>query len=536
MYKNSLCSEQMRTKFDITMQLIDVDVNDALDMFNNCIKESAECMKKCICTNKGKVCNDWFDQECLMCKREVSRLLRISRRSVKPEDIQEYVIARREYKHLQKRKRKHFNKQLIDKLVLSINNQKEFWDVVHRTSFKRKQVRNNISVDVWFNHFQALLQKTVNNAQNDEVLDEEIYSNMNRPISKEEVLLALNKLKNRKAAGPDGIIGELLKKSCDQVVSFFLKLFNKLFDEDIFPHNWTESVILPIYKKGDINNPNNYRGISLCDISSKIFSIIINNRLQAWVKENNITGDYQAGFKEGYSTIDHMFTLLAAVQKQFSYNRKLYVAFIDFEKAFDSINRNILWPILLKNGIKGKMYKCIRSMYDVVKAKVRCGVKLTDCIDCTAGLRQRDACSPVLFSLFINELAIEIINNGRHGAMLSLDAFELFILLLADDIVLMSETILGLQTQLNSLQRASAALQLKVNMDKSNIVVFRKGGYLGVRERWLYGDSVVPVVNVYKYLGIFFSTRLSFVAACKDIASKAKKCFVLYYEKVICSK
>ena len=75
---------------------------------------------------------------------------------------------------------------------------------------------------------------------------------------------------------------------------------------------------------------------------------------------------------------------------------------------------------------------------------------------------------------------------------------------MADDVVLLSETVIGLQTQLNSLQRASSSLQLNVNM--SNIVVFRKGGYLGARERWTYDSVVLPVVNVYKYVGVLFST------------------------------
>ena len=79
-----------------------------------------------------------------------------------------------------------------------------------------------------------------------------------------------------------------------------------------------------------------------------------------------------------------------------------------------------------------------------------------------------------LFSLFINELALEVIQNGRHGASFINDYFELFILLLADDAVLLSETVIGLQTQLNSLQRASSSLQLKVNMSKSNIVVLER--------------------------------------------------------------
>ena len=106
--------------------------------------------------------------------------------------------------------------------------------------------------------------------------------------------------------------------------------------------------------------------------------------------------------------------------------------------------------------------------------------------------------------------------------MFSLDAFELFILLLADDIILVSETVVGLQTQLNNLHRVAASLQLNVNLGKSNIIVFRNGGYLGARENWVYGNVTMPVVNVYKYLGILFSTRLSFAAACKDLASRAK--------------
>ena len=183
-----------------------------------------------------------------------------------------------------------------------------------------------------------------------------------------------------------------------------------------------------------------------------------------------------------------MFTILAFVQKQFSLIRKLYVAFIDFEKAFDSLNRKLLWPILLKNGINGKLYRCIKSIYNSVKVRVRCGSKMTNYINCTFGVKQGDVCSPVLFSLLINEMALGAIQNGRHGASFITDYSELFILLLADDVVLLSETVIGLQTQLSSLQRASSSLQLNVNM--SNIVVFRKGGYLGASERWTY-DSVV---------------------------------------------
>ena len=100
-------------------------------------------------------------------------------------------------------------------------------------------------------------------------------------------------------------------------------------------------------------------------------------------------------------------------------------------------------------------------MYENVKARIRCGAEFTDC---TRGVKQGDVCSPVLVSLFINNLALDIINNGRHGVSLSSDFVQLVMLLFADDMILLSKTVIGLQTQLNSLFSAASMLQLKVNM------------------------------------------------------------------------
>ena len=83
-------------------------------------------------------------------------------------------------------------------------------------------------------------------------------------------MLAFRKLKNKKAVGPDGIIGEMLKNSGTYVIDFFVNfLFNALFKKGNFPTKWTESTVFPLFKKGDVNNPNNYRGISLGDASCK---------------------------------------------------------------------------------------------------------------------------------------------------------------------------------------------------------------------------------------------------------------------------
>ena len=524
-------------KLEHAISLIDVDVDDALNVFNDCLKETAACMKKKLWSGKKKR-KDWFDHECLLLRRKVRKGLRKYRRTLLDADRHSYCIIRREYKHLLKRKKNIYNEMICDSLVASLNDQKMFWDTVNNSVVKKSYIKNQISLDQWYTHFKTLLERENENV--DDEYDVNDYGendendSLDSPITKEEVMLALRKIKTKKAAGFDGIIGEFFRYSADVITPFLVRFLNALFDRGIYPDSWSESVILPLYKKGDCNNPGNYRGITLCNTGSKVYSFILNRRLQQWVKENNLTGEHQAGFKQGYSTTDHMFTLLACIQKQFNsnYNRKLYVAFIDFEKAFDSINRFLLWPILIKNRVSGKLFRGIKSMYRCVKARIRCGFKLTDVIRCTAGVKQGDVISPVLFSLFINELAKEIIKNGRHGVNFYRDTLELFILLLADDIALLSETVIGLQTQLNNLHRSSLSLGLRVNLDKSNIIVFRKGGYLSARERWFLGGINMSVVNVYKYLGIFFSTRLSFAFACNDLVSKAKYATICLLRKL----
>ena len=156
-------------------------------------------------------------------------------------------------------------------LLAYVKSQHDFWEAVHKVSFKRKFLRNVIAVDDWFLHFRTLLEKGVNN---DDITDSSIDDDdddenhtLNRPISEAEVLLALRKIKLRKAPGPDGIIGEIIKYSGNQVVHFFVKFFNTLFYKGIFPDRWMESIVIPLFKKGNINNPSNYRGISLCDTS-----------------------------------------------------------------------------------------------------------------------------------------------------------------------------------------------------------------------------------------------------------------------------
>ena len=148
------------------------------------------------------------------------------------------------------------------------------------------------------------------------------------------------------------------------------------------------------------------------------------------------------------------------------------------------------------------MYRAIKSMYDAVKTRVRAGGDLTQDFICPRGYMQGDICSPILFSL-INELATEIIQNGKHGITLSPELIQI-LMLFADDVVLLSYTVIGLQQQLNILRDTAKKLGLVVNLQKSNMVVFRNGGHIAAREKLFYDGMKLEIVNQYKYLGVIF--------------------------------
>ena len=193
-------------------------------------------MKKQITIKKKKKkqerkLDEWFDWECKVGRRNVRRLLKKCR-SLLADDCSAFCLTRRECKKKKKKKKKilkifflKYCDVLLDKLILSVKNQKDFWESVHKISPKRKSVYNNISLDSWFQHFIVLLKKEVDFDFDDENAVQDNESSLNRPLSKEEILLAFRRLKNKKAAGPDGIIGEMLKNSGTYVIDFFMISF-----------------------------------------------------------------------------------------------------------------------------------------------------------------------------------------------------------------------------------------------------------------------------------------------------------------------
>ena len=202
---------------------------------------------------------------------------------------------------------------------------------------------------------------------------ETTYSNFDNPFSLTEIRKAISNLSSNKPCGFDNIINEYFENAADILVEPL-----QILHTGIFTSQWATGLIVPIYKKEDADDTNNYRGITLIKCISKLFTLVINNRLKTWEQENEVNSDAQFGFKSNHSTIDAFFILKYLIDKQLNNKMKLYCTFIYLKNAFDSVSQTALWYKLIKCGIDGKILKEIRSLYEKMKLRVKSLNSLSD--------------------------------------------------------------------------------------------------------------------------------------------------------------
>ena len=325
------------------------------------------------------------------------------------------------------------------------------------------------------------------NVADQEEFRDDIFSELNVQINENEISDVLKNLKNGKATGIDYLLNEYFHKFRNDFVPLLCVLFNCIFDSGCFPSEWSKGILIPLHKKGNPNVTNNYRGITIISNLAKIFTSVLNNRLLKWSTVNNVITDSQFGFRPGFSTSDAIFALHSLISIFLNAKKKLFCCFVDYKKAFDSVNRFKLFFKLARSGITGKFLKIVKSLYSDVKACVRYKNSMSDFFSCTNGLMQGEALSPFLFSLYINDFEMDLISNLCEPVYLQ--DISLFLLMYADDTVLLSESRDGLQNILNQLKIYSDNWDISVNVEKTKIVVFRNGGRLSRDDMWFYEGS-----------------------------------------------
>ncbi len=527
-------------------------VNDLSEILVNCAKECGMTMKS-TGKNKKKVkakkANKWFDQECSTMRKEFNVAKRKYRESKTEENLAEYRRVGKTYKKtINATKYQYRNQQTSEIKRLESDDPKKFWKLLNNMQADKGNPSPNIDVADFFQHFKDLNEALDDNAE-EYNLDVGVVETavLNKPISEDEVRKQIKLLRNGKAAGTDQILNEMIKCSSPQVCSLYTKLFNLILDTGHIPEIWSVGVIKPIYKnKGRSDDPDNYRGITLVSCLGKLYTGILNSRLSSFIESNNKITECQAGFRKGYSTVDHIFTLKALIDIYLSSGRRLFSCFVDYKKAFDSVWRVGLWQKLLEQGINGKILNSIINLYKNTKSCVSYNGKCSEYFITKVGVKQGENLSPLLFALFLNDmeeffdrnggknlhLMSKLCENANHIYDEVFTLINLFTLLYADDTIIFAESEADLQRNLDVLFEFCRVNRLKVNETKTKIMVFTKSkARLKNVVNFTYGGSILDRVEEYCYLGVIFQWNGKFSMAKKAAHDKATRAMYSIIQK-----
>ena len=217
----------------------------------------------------------------------------------------------------------------------------------------------------WRKHFTTILnrQSVYSWEELNQVRQRPLRSNLAERPSMRELRKALGKLKTGKASGDSGILPEMVKAACeeDEFIELVLLLVHSVWEERQVPQEWSDATLVPIPKKGNLSNCNNWRGIALLDVVGKLVTRVLQERLQK-VAEQELP-ESQCGFRKGCSCSDMIFTVRQLVEKTIEHGAKLFLVFVDLEKAYDSVPRAALWHALHKLGIPTLVIDIICSFH-----------------------------------------------------------------------------------------------------------------------------------------------------------------------------
>ncbi|RUS71656.1 hypothetical protein EGW08_020580 [Elysia chlorotica] len=228
----------------------------------------------------------------------------------------------------------------------------------------------------WAEHFKEILNRPPP-PEPPEIPDagETLEVNMNPP-TKAEIRKAIKTMKSGKAAGPDGIPPEALKDDINTSTDMLHPFLQKVWENEEMPMEWKKGYLVKLPKKGDLSSCGNWRGITLLSIPGKILSRIILERLRTTLDQK--LRDEQAGFRQRKSCTDQIASLRIIIEQSLEWQTSLYMTFVDFQKAFDSVDREVIWKLMQYYGIPHKFINIIRRLYENSTCQVIHDGKLTD--------------------------------------------------------------------------------------------------------------------------------------------------------------
>jgi hypothetical protein len=273
------------------------------------------------------------------------------------------------------------------------------------------------------------------------------------------------------------------------------------------PQGWQPVRIQPIYKKGDPLQPGNYRPIAITSVLYRLYANLVTQVTSHWADQQQLVPPEQFGFQRHRSTTQAAFVLRHAVhaRRALGERTKLHCVFVDFAKAYDSVDQAKLWQHLHNLRMPAGLLAAVQKLYDGAVYQIRDGQKCTGQVPCTRGIKQGCPLSPLLFSLYVSDLPGTLAEACPEEGI-QLGEHKVQSLLYADDLTLLATTQRGAQRQLDALHGYACSKGLTVNVDKTEVMVF--GEHLARQRRprapYTYGADKLALRRVaeFRFLGL----------------------------------
>lgn len=367
---------------------------------------------------------------------------------------------------------------------------------------------------------------------------------INGALTEAEVASAIAALKPGKAADAQGVTAECMLLAFEEVqdpsggdkpqkvfilAPLLTALFNRVLLHRDVPWQFTVNSLTPIYKgKGDVDSLDSYRGIAVGSILGKVFESVLYQRLNTAAEAAGLRAETQCGFREGMGTLDGMFVLRHLVDAAAVSKRPLYAVFVDFEKAFDTVDRPMMLTIWQKMGVSGACLHALEDMYSAIRMQVKAGGQLGAPFDTQQGTKQGSLLSPLLFGGVIERLH-QMVKQRCPGLGPRMGSLSVPDVLYADDVGFYTESPDEMQQLLDMLDLFCTLFLMTVNTKKTYAVIFTPGKSeqqvlrLQAVCKWQYRGKAISFVEEFKYLGVVFHQTRGCVVGAKALAAPARR-------------
>ena len=402
---------------------------------------------------------------------------------------------------------------------------------INRINSENETLTNPSQITQAFNKFftnigHNLAQTISNNESNDfrDYMGNPIAQSFNLcETSSHEIKYHMEKINPKKATGRDGLPGKFLNISAPIAAEPLAKLFNMSISTGEYPDILKIARVLPIHKKGESTDMNNYRPISILTHLNKIYETIICNQMKSFLNKHNILYTYQYGFREKHSTDHALIEIVDGIKLAIDDSKQAGGIFVDLKKAFDTVNHKILLTKLEQFGFRGIPNKLLKSYLTNRYQYVQIKDSKSDLRPINCGVPQGSVLGPLLFILYINDLA-----NCCIVGKIRIFADDTAVYFACSNIM---EFIQIASTIMKQLDKWFASNLLTLNTDKSYFCIFRtvQNRRLILPDTIEFNNKSIKRAKSIKYLGITLDEFLDWNEHMANVRKSLNPLFSVFY-------